>query len=53
MNLERMLAEQRVAKAKRDMKNWEDNANAILKEMEERRLAPQNPQTYKDLGEEL
>jgi hypothetical protein len=53
MNLERMLGEQRIAKAKREMKNWEENANAILKEMEDRRLAPQNPQTYTDLGMDI
>lgn len=51
MDPQRMMAMLRVADAKRDLKDWEDRANAILTEMESRRPVPQNPQTHADLGE--
>lgn len=53
METKRQQAEQRVAEAKLDLKDWEERANATLKEMEDRRLAPMNPQTFKDLGMDI
>ena len=53
MNIERILAEQRVAEAEEDLKDWASEANAILEEMARRRPMPQNPQTYLDLGEAI
>jgi hypothetical protein len=51
MNLEHMIAKQRVTEAKRELSEWEIEANAILAAMAERRSVPLNPQTYNDLGE--